>query len=170
MQNELSQYELKAFEEHEKELQEEEESITQAIKDFKLDSISRDELERKAARCMLKLNISEDLANRLLITHKSDTVEFLGFVISGRLIGKLGKAIKDYRAKVFRNKNGRPATIALKEIETVEYPKSKPFLHLTGRVTAFENQMYAKYPHVTQESIHKLVRRLNKENGIKAKK
>ena len=62
----FTEYELEAFKEHEKELLDEEDSITQAIKDLKLDAMSRDALQRKAARWKLELDALEHPSEELL--------------------------------------------------------------------------------------------------------
>jgi len=122
MKNELSQYELQAFEEHEKELEEEEASITQAIKDFKLDTISRVELERKAARSMLELDALKYVTDEPVKTQRKNSIELLRFWISGIVVNEggkpntLGKVIKKYlsRTNAPNAKSARPRAGAIR--------------------------------------------------------
>jgi hypothetical protein len=119
MKDKLSQQDLAAFEEHEKELQEEEESITHAIKDFKLDTMSRIELERKAARWMLELDALTYVTNQSLTIRKKSSMDSLRFWLSNIVtdafgeLNKFGKVIHKGRsiintliAKLDRPRNG----------------------------------------------------------------
>lgn len=122
MQNEFSQYELDAIKEHNKELREEEESISKAIIDFKIDLISRSELERKAARWILELEALKNQTEEPLKTHRKNSVDFMIFWLSGKFTdkdgnpNKLGKAIKKYLSNknTGNSKSDRPRAGAVK--------------------------------------------------------
>lgn len=172
---ELTEYEMLAFEQHNQELQEEEISILQAIKDFGLDKYSRDRLEREAAKSLLELNDLVDRINLLSETQMKDTLDALGFV-NGNPTGIFKIAQdkgKQQQKSEFARENAlkqvakRPPSIALKEIEDKEYPLHKHLFHLTGRVNEFVTNMHLKYPVIKNAgTIQKLVSKLNKINGI----
>lgn len=111
MHREFTQYELDAIEAHNKELQEEEESISQAIVDFKLDTISRSELERKAARWMLELDALKYETEEPLNTHRKNSIDSMMFWLSGKFIDKNGKPTKVGKVikKYLSNKNTKNA-------------------------------------------------------------
>jgi hypothetical protein len=108
----FTEYELEAFKEHEKELLDEEDSITQAIKDLKLDVMSRDALQRKAARWKLELDALEHPAEELLNKNIKNLKESLSFWFSGTFTNedgkpnKLGKVIKKYLSRI-NSKNAK---------------------------------------------------------------
>ena len=108
----FTEYELEAFKEHEKELLDEEDSITQAIKDLKLDAMSRDALQRKAARWKLELDALEHPSEELLNKNIKNLKESLSFWFSGTFTNedgkpnKLGKVIKKYLSRI-NSKNAK---------------------------------------------------------------
>ena len=108
----FTEYELEAFKEHEKELLDEEDSITQAIKDLKLDAMSRDALQRKAARWKLELDALEHPSEELLNKNIKNLKESLSFWLSGIFTNedgkpnKLGKVIKKYLSRI-NSKNAK---------------------------------------------------------------
>jgi hypothetical protein len=146
MNSEFTQYELEAIEAHKKELLEEEESISQAIKDFKLDTISRVELERKAARSMLELDALKYETEEPLKSHRKNSVESMIFWLSGKFTdndgnpNKLGKAIKKYLSNknTKNSKSDRPRAGAKKptkdELEEfrVKYQDEREYEGLSG--------------------------------------
>jgi hypothetical protein len=118
----FTEYELEAIEEHEKELLDEEDSITEAIKDLKLDAMSRDALQRKAARWKLELDALKYPADELLNKNIKNLKESLSFWLSGILTNedgnpnKLRKVIKKYQSRI-NSKNAkldRPRVGAIK--------------------------------------------------------
>ena len=119
---EFTEYELEAFEEHEKELLEEQASITQAIKDFELGTMSRGELERKAARWKLELDALEFAFDESLKIRKKILKDSLSFWLSGILINddgspnKLGRIINKIlsRTNTPNAKKDRPRNGAIK--------------------------------------------------------
>jgi len=128
MQNELSQYEREAFEEHEKELEEEEASITQAIKDFKLDTISRVDLERKAARSMLELDALKYVTDEPVKTQRKSSIELLRFWISG----------------IVTNENGEPNTLGKvikKSLSRTNAPNAKSARPRVGAIKPTKNEL-----------------------------
>ena len=108
----FTEYELEAFKEHEKELLDEEDSITEAIKDLKLDAMSRDALQRKAARWKLELDALKYPADELLNKNIKNLKESLSFWLSGILTNedgnpnKLRKVIKKYQSRI-NSKNAK---------------------------------------------------------------
>jgi hypothetical protein len=146
MYNEFSQYELDAINEHNKELREDEESISQAIKDFKLDTISRGELERKAARWKLEFDALEYETEEPLKTHRQNSIDFMIFWLSGKFTdkegkpNKLGKAIKKYLSNknTGNSKSDRPRAGAVKptkdelEVFRAKYQEKRESEGVTG--------------------------------------
>jgi len=171
----FTEFELNAIEEHERDLQEEEISICQAIKDFGLDKFSRDRLEHEAAKNLLELNDLVDRINLLSKTQMKRILEALGF-FSGNPTGILKIALEkgvQQQKSGFARENAnkgvakRPSSIALKKIEEIEYPIHKHLFHLSGRINEFVTSMHSKYPVIKNAGqIQKLVSRLNKANRI----
>ena len=175
----FTEFELNAIGEHKRELKEEEASIHQAIKDFGLDRLSRDRLEREAAKNLLELNNLVDRVNLLSKIQMEKILEALGF-FNGNPTGILKKALekgiqqqKSGFARENANKQvaSRPSSIALNKIEEQEYPSYKHLFHLSGRINEFAIAMHSKYPEIKNiETIKKLIGKLNKRNGINQKK
>ena len=111
-----------AIEQHNRDLQEDETSIRQAIKDFGLDKFSRDRLEYEAARWMLELDALKYATDEPVKTQRKSSIEFLRFWMSGIVTNedgepnKLGKVIKKYlsRTNTPNSKSARPKAGATK--------------------------------------------------------
>lgn len=146
MHSEFTQYELEAIEAHNKELEEEEKSISQVIIDFKLDTISRSELERKAARWMLELDALKYETEEPLNTHRKNSIDSMMFWLSGKLTdkdgtpNKVGKVIKKYlsnkntkNAKSDRPRGGvvKPTKVELEAFRT-KYQEKRESEGVTG--------------------------------------
>lgn len=101
VKSEFTEFELLAIEEHERDLQEEEISICQAIKEFGLDKFSRDRLEHEAAKNLLELNNLED-AIKLL--SKSQRASILNLMVLRRRKARGGdtKSANDPKSKAIR--------------------------------------------------------------------
>lgn len=77
---ECTEYELATFAEHELDLKEEKMSISQAIKDFGLDKLTRPKLEYEAARNLLELNNLVNRVNLLSMSQKRRLLETWGLL------------------------------------------------------------------------------------------
>ena len=108
--------------EHKAEMEEEQASITQAIEGFRLNKMSRETLERNAARWLLERNSLEHSFNESLANSKKRTKTNLNYWLSGLITNEAGKpnyfgrVISKYLSK--RNKesaaNDRPRNGAAK--------------------------------------------------------